>query len=93
MGHAGSVIGVDDFAFRRGQRYGTIIVDHESGGVIDRLPDRTSSSLEGWFAAQPALPGPSERPFERRMSMPCRRGPRMRRSQHPPRRGTGSPTG
>ena len=51
-----TIIGVDDFAFRRGQRYGTIIVDHESGGVIDLLADRTSASLENWIAARPVTP-------------------------------------
>ena len=55
-GQMGSVIGVDDFAFRRGQRYGTIIVDHESGDVIDLLADRTSASLEAWLAARPNAP-------------------------------------
>jgi len=55
-GHCGNIIGVDDFAFRCGQRYGTIIVDHESGGVIDLLPDRTSASLEAWIAARPVAP-------------------------------------
>ena len=54
--HAGAVIGVDDFAFRRGQTYGTIVVDHQSGGVIDLLPDRSSNSLEGWLTARPVLP-------------------------------------
>jgi transposase len=56
QGHAGRVIGVDDFAFRRGQAYGTIVVDHESGHVIDVLPDRTSASLEAWLAARPSAP-------------------------------------
>jgi transposase len=55
-GHAGNVIGVDDFAFRRGQRYGTIVVDHESGGVIDLLPDRTSTSLETWLTDRATTP-------------------------------------
>jgi transposase len=54
--HAGNVIGVDDFAFRRGQRYGTIVVDHESGGVIDLLPDRTSTSLETWLTGRENTP-------------------------------------
>ena len=54
--HTGAVIGVDDFAFRRGQTYGTIVVDHLSGGVIDLLPDRSSDTLKIWLAARPVLP-------------------------------------
>jgi transposase len=54
--HRGDIIGVDDFAFRRGQHYGTIVVDHESGGVIDLLPDRSSATVQTWIAARPAAP-------------------------------------
>ena len=54
--NAGNIIGIDDFAFRRGQRYGTIVVDHESGEVIDLLPDRTSAEVEAWLLARTAAP-------------------------------------
>lgn len=54
--HCGNIIGIDDFAFRRGQHYGTIIVDHESGGVIDLLPDRTSATVVAWLAARTVAP-------------------------------------
>jgi transposase len=54
--HCGNIIGIDDFAFRRGQHYGTIVVDHESGGVIDLLPDRSSATVENWVAARPVAP-------------------------------------
>lgn len=46
------VIGIDDFALRKGQRYGTVLVDHESHRVIDLLPDRSSQSTTQWLKAQ-----------------------------------------
>ena len=43
------IVGVDDWAWRRGQRYGTIICDLERRRVIDLLPDRTGETLASWL--------------------------------------------
>lgn len=48
-------LGIDDFAFRRGQKYGTILVDMVSHKVIDLLPDRTSVTAAAWMARHPEI--------------------------------------
>ena len=50
---APQVTGVDDFALRKGQVYGTVVADAESGKVIDLLPDREAATLEEWLKARP----------------------------------------
>ena len=45
------VVGIDDWAWRRGKRYGTILVDQEKHQVIDLLADRSVDSAQAWFEA------------------------------------------
>jgi transposase len=49
------VIGVDDWCWRRGRTYGTIIVDHDRHQVIDLLPTRDAQPLAHWLAAHPTV--------------------------------------
>jgi transposase len=48
-----SAVGVDDFAFRKGRDYGSIIIDMHTGRPVDLLPDRRSASFADWLRAHP----------------------------------------
>jgi transposase len=48
-----NVVAVDDWAFRRGHRYGTILVDLERHQVIDLLEDREAGSVSAWLKRHP----------------------------------------
>jgi transposase len=49
------VLGLDDWAMRKGQRYGSILVDHEREYIIDLLPDRTPESVSQWLREHPGI--------------------------------------
>jgi transposase len=48
-------IGVDEWAWRRGHRDGTILVDLMTHRVVDVLPDRSASSVAVWLAQHPTI--------------------------------------
>ncbi|WP_328760303.1 ISL3 family transposase [Streptomyces sp. NBC_00271] len=47
------VLGVDEFAFRKGWRYGTVLVDVEAAHVVDVLPDRDAVTFADWLREHP----------------------------------------
>ena len=49
------VVGVDDWAWRKGQRYGTILVDLERHKVVGLLADRSAESVAQWLKQQPGI--------------------------------------
>jgi transposase len=52
---APKLVGIDDWAWRKGQRYGTIVVDLETSDVIDLLPDRDASTVKAWLETHPGV--------------------------------------
>jgi transposase len=49
------VVGIDEWAWRRGQRYGTIICDLERSRPIDLLPERSTEVVAGWLKQHPSI--------------------------------------
>jgi transposase len=49
------VLGIDDWAWKKGQTYGTILVDLERRKPIELLPDRTAATAEAWLRTHPEV--------------------------------------
>jgi transposase len=49
------VVGVDDWAWKKGQSYGTILVDLERRTVADLLPQRSAEQLAEWLKQHPEV--------------------------------------
>src|SRR3954453_20322607 len=50
-----TVIGIDDFAWRRNHRYGTIVCDLERRRTVTLLPDREPATVRAWLSKHPAI--------------------------------------
>jgi hypothetical protein len=64
VGNEPRVSGLNDWAWRKGCTYGTIIVDLERRKVIDLLPNREAGTLTDWlFAVRALKPSPATVPL------------------------------
>ena len=49
------VLGVDDFALRKGVKYGTILLNVERQCLVDLLPDREKATVATWLKSHPGV--------------------------------------
>jgi transposase len=49
------VVGIDEYAMRKGRVYGTVVVDVETRRPVDLLPDRQAATVAAWLADHPGI--------------------------------------
>jgi transposase len=50
-----SLLGIDDWSFRRGRHFGTILVNLATHEIVDLLPDRETETAQSWMKAHPEI--------------------------------------
>jgi transposase len=55
LDHQVKHIGIDDWAYKKGHTYGTILVDRESGKVIDLIKSRDKEDVIAWLKKHPSI--------------------------------------
>jgi hypothetical protein len=50
-----SRLGIDDWSFRRGRQFGTMLVNLATHEIIDLLPDRETQTAQAWMQAHPEI--------------------------------------
>lgn len=50
-----TIVGIDDWAWKKGQRYGTLVVDLRTHQPVDVLPDRSAATVAAWLRQHPAI--------------------------------------
>ncbi|NJO83545.1 MAG: ISL3 family transposase, partial [Blastochloris sp.] len=51
----GRIVRMDDWAIRKGHRYGTLVIDHESHQVLEVVEGRLTDDIQPWLAAHPQV--------------------------------------
>ncbi|MGW1007801.1 transposase [Streptomyces sp. NPDC002520] len=67
------ILGVDDFAFRKGRHYGTILIDMATHRPLHLYDGRKGEDLAAWLRDQPevrVMPGPFQRTFAKSSGTP-----------------------
>lgn len=49
------ILGLDDFAWKKGSRWGTLLIDQETHQVVDVLPDREAETVIRWLVEHPGV--------------------------------------
>lgn len=49
------MLGIDDWSFRRGRKFGTILVDSSTHAIIDLLPNRSAETSATWMSLHPEI--------------------------------------